>query len=56
LYDPIHLGGLVADHPSVAGGSIGDFLTVFDDTPLTADSGIYGQLIGNRVYIPIARK
>jgi hypothetical protein len=56
LYDPIHLGGLVADHPSVAGGPIGDFLGVFNDIPLTADSGIYGQLIGNRVYIPMAKK
>jgi hypothetical protein len=56
LYDPIHLGGVVADHPGLAGGPTGDFLTLFDDTPLSADSGIYGQIVGNRVYIPLVRK
>ena len=48
-----NLGGLVAAHPRVAAGPGGDFLTVFDDTPLTPDVGIYGQLSGNRVYLPI---
>ena len=56
LDDPINIGGLVADQPSVVGGPTGDFLTVFDDIPLAADSGIYGQLVGNRVYIPLAKK
>jgi hypothetical protein len=56
LDDPINLSGLVADHPSVTRGPVGDFLTVFDDTPLTTDSGIYGQLVGSRVYIPLAKR
>jgi hypothetical protein len=56
LYNPIPLGGLTANHPSVAAGPGGEFLTVFDDTPLTTDSGIYGQLIGNRIYIPMVKK
>jgi hypothetical protein len=53
---PIPLGGLFADNPRLAAGAHGDFLAVFDDVPLTVDSGIYGQLVGNRVYIPILWK
>lgn len=52
----INLGGFVADHPGVAAGPNGDFLVVFDDSPLTPDRGIYGQLVGDRVYIPLVRR
>jgi len=50
--DPIYLTGMVSDHPRLATGWLGDFMTVYDDIPLTPDSGIYGQLIGNRSYLP----
>lgn len=50
--DPIYLTGMVSDHPRLATGWLGDFMTVYDDTPLTPDSGIYGQLIGNLNYLP----
>lgn len=49
----ISLGGIFADYPSLAAGSFGDFLVVFDDVPLVADSGIYGRLWGNRLYLPL---
>jgi hypothetical protein len=48
------LGGLVADHPAAAGGR--DFVVVFDDPALTGNRGIYGQLVGNRVYLPLVTR
>jgi hypothetical protein len=45
--------GLAADFPAVAAGPTGDFLTVWQDQPISAtNSNIYGQLWGNRIYIP----
>lgn len=44
----------LADHPAVASGPSGDFLVTFDDQfPPATDLGIYGQLWGNRIYLPI---
>jgi hypothetical protein len=48
-----YLGGIFADYPAVAAGPLGDFMTVFEDTPLSLTVGIYGQLVGNRIYIPL---
>jgi hypothetical protein len=43
-----------AARPAVASGPSGDFLVTFDDKlPPTTDLGIYGQLWGNRIYLPI---
>jgi len=50
--DPIYLTGMVSDHSRLATGWLGDFMAVDNDIPLTLDSGIYGQLIGNRSYLP----
>ena len=47
------LGGLSADNSAVAAGPLGDFLVTFDDTPLTSSRGIYGQLWGHRIYLPL---
>jgi hypothetical protein len=46
-----YMGGLVADHGAVTAGRR-DFLAAFDDTGLTSSIGIYGQLWGNRTYLP----
>lgn len=46
-----YMGGLVADHGAVAAGRR-DFLAAFDDLALTSSVGIYGQLWGNRTYLP----
>jgi len=48
------LFGSFAGHPAIASGPLADFLVVFDDKPLTATNrDIYGQLWGNRLYIPL---
>jgi hypothetical protein len=52
----INFRGLVADPPRVVTGCLGDFMAVYDDFPLTVDTGVYGHLAGNRAYIPQARK
>ncbi len=55
--EPFNMGGVFANHPRVAAGPLGDFLTVVDDTPLfIPDVGIYGQLAGNRTYVPLMKK
>ena len=54
LVDPgTALGGLDADHSAVAAGPLGEFLVAFDDTALTSSRGIYGQLWGHHVYLPL---
>jgi hypothetical protein len=51
------LGGFSADNPAVAAGDVGDFMTLFDDTELaSSNSNIYGQLWGNRIYLPFVLK
>jgi hypothetical protein len=46
--------GVAADHPAVAAGPVGDFLTVWQDQPIFAtNSHLYGQLWGNRVFLPL---
>jgi hypothetical protein len=43
-----------AARPAVASGPSGDFLVTFDDKlPPATDLGIYGQLWGNRIYLPL---
>ncbi len=54
--EPFSLGGLFANHPQAAAGPLGDFLTVFEDMPFVADFGVYGQLSGNRAYVPLIKK
>lgn len=49
--DPAFIGGVDATHGAVAAGALGDFLVAFDDE--VSDSGIYGRLWGNRVYLPL---
>jgi hypothetical protein len=50
-----YIGGFpLADHAAVASGTSGDFLVAFKDRqPPSVDSGIYGQLWGNRTYLPL---
>jgi hypothetical protein len=48
-----NFGGRFAYYPAVAAGPLGDFLVAFEDKALTSNVGIYGQLLGNRVCIPL---
>lgn len=50
-----YVGGFpLADHAAIASGSNGEFNVVFDDQrPPAIDSGIYGQVLGNRIYLPV---
>ncbi len=50
------LGGLFGDHAAVASGWGGDYLAAFDDQPLLGDRDIYGQLWGNRLFLPLVVK
>jgi len=46
--------GVAADLPALASGPGGDFLTAWQDQPISAtDTDIYGNLWGNRLYLPI---
>jgi hypothetical protein len=46
--------GVAAEYPAVAAGSTGDFLVAWQDQPMGAtNTNIYGQLWGNRVYLPL---
>lgn len=49
------VGGLnLADNAAITSGPIGDFLVTFEDQLAPSiDLGIYGQLWGNRAYLPI---
>jgi hypothetical protein len=49
------IGGLDAEHVSVAAGSVGDYLMVYDD-PLAASRAIVGALLGKRAYLPAMLK
>jgi hypothetical protein len=52
----MYVGGFpLADNAVVSSGPTGDFLVAFkDQQPPSADSGIYGQLWGNRTYLPLS--
>ncbi len=52
----VQLSGTVADYPAIAGGPTGDFLIAWQDQPGTTSKNIYGQLFGNRLYLPLMRK
>jgi len=55
LGQTVVFSGVAADYPAVAAGPTGDFLTVWQDQPISVtNTNIYGQLWGNRIYIPIA--
>jgi hypothetical protein len=46
--------GAAADRPAVASGPAGDFMVAWQDQPVGAtDDNLYGQLWGNRVYLPL---
>jgi hypothetical protein len=47
-------GGVFGNNPDAVAGAPGDFLVVFEDSVLGGDSGIYGRLFGQRVYVPLA--
>lgn len=49
--DEIWLWWFYSDHPAVASGPLGDFLATFES--IGVDWGIYGQLWGNRRYLPL---
>jgi hypothetical protein len=53
LDETAEFSGVAADFPAVTAGPTGDFLTIWQDQPIaTTNSNIYGQLWGNRIYIP----
>ncbi len=49
------IGGFAPFNAAVASGSLGDFLVAFDAEPplVSAPREVYGQLLGNRVYLPL---
>lgn len=48
------ISGNYADNSALAGGPLGDFLIAFDDQVIAApDHDLYGNLWGNRVYLPL---
>jgi hypothetical protein len=49
--DPTWLWWFYSDHPAAASGPAGSFLTTFES--IGVDWGIYGQLWGNRIYLPV---
>jgi hypothetical protein len=49
------IAGLFADNSAVVSGPVGDTLIAFEDTP-SSGQDIWGQLLGNRVYLPLAVK
>jgi hypothetical protein len=53
LDDEFSVGGIFADRPAVGYGPSGDFFVAFDGPALTGNRGIYGQLVGNRIYLPL---
>ena len=54
LGEETYFGGWSAEYAAVASGWSGDFLVALDDQLLLASSrDIYGQLWGNRVYLPL---
>jgi hypothetical protein len=54
MYDEAAFGGPTADSPAVAAGSVGTFLVAWQDkVPWATETDIWGQLWGNRVYLPI---
>jgi hypothetical protein len=50
-----YVGGFpLANNAVVSSGPMGDFLVAFrDQQPTSVDYGIYGQLWGNRIYLPL---
>ncbi|MBW7885999.1 MAG: hypothetical protein H3C34_25895 [Caldilineaceae bacterium] len=50
------LMGSFAGHAAVATGTSGDIFTVAEDLPLGGTQGIYGQLWGERVYMPVVEQ
>ncbi|MFN2215208.1 MAG: hypothetical protein ACK2UM_03990 [Anaerolineales bacterium] len=50
-----YIGGFpLADQAVISSGPFGDFMIAFkDQQPPSIDSGIYGQLWGDRVYLPL---
>ncbi len=56
-YPVFDFPGTAAGFPAVAGGPVGDFLIAWQDQPGSATSlNIYGQLWGNRVYLPLMQR
>ncbi|MBU0510087.1 MAG: hypothetical protein KJ638_00090 [Chloroflexi bacterium] len=54
LYGDAEFGGPTANYPAVAAGPVGDFFIAWQDQPVFfTDTNIYGQLWGNRVYLPL---
>jgi hypothetical protein len=53
----VEFSGVAATNPAVAGGPGGDFMVGWQDQPIWAtNTNLYGQLWGNRVYIPMIMK
>ncbi len=52
--DVFDIGGPATDYPAVAAGPVGDFFVAWQDQPVWAtNTNLYGQLWGNRVYLPL---
>jgi hypothetical protein len=49
--------GIAADYPAVSAGPNGDLLLAWQDQPVSGTNmNIYGQMWGNKLYIPIVLK
>ena len=52
--DEACFGGPSADYSALVAGPIGGFLAAWQDKPVSAtETDVYGQLWGNRVYLPL---
>ncbi|HBY08449.1 MAG TPA: hypothetical protein DEH22_11915 [Chloroflexi bacterium] len=57
LGNTAEFSGVAADLSSVAAGANGDFLVAWQDQPISAtNTNLYGQLWGNRIYLPLVRR
>ena len=57
LGNTAEFSGVAADLSSVAAGANGDFLVAWQDRPISAtNTNLYGQLWGNRIYLPLVRR
>ena len=55
--DSFEISGPANDFPAIAAGPTGDYLVAWQGQPLSiTHTNIYGQVIGNRSYLPLMKK
>lgn len=57
LGEPVNISGPAIENPAIAAGNLADFLVVWQDQPIAlTHTNIYGQMFGNRVFVPLLSK